>query len=320
MIAVVSADACRSAQVGHELERADSSGVPILPIFFEVTPLTGQFSYFLGNKQRLELLDRSPNDYEPDVVKAVRNLQLQSNPVPPGDNGARRDLLLGHRDRSGVGVIADEFRDVIKTLVGAVMRREKALVDFDLTDARTLFFAFRILLYLSILLALLHIPAWRAQGIHFTHPAFLPLAVAEVMIEQVSFCLLLYTTIRFFGGAAEPQAFFGSFCLLFAYEFMSEVCLLRVQIPAIQFIKNEGQIGDAFSIGGMALILVALAASIVLRLMLIGSLFRAFHLADQLDATRAAMAVAGGFGMWILSVLMISQPMLENLYHAFGRG
>jgi hypothetical protein len=56
----------------------------------------------------------------------------------------------------------------------------------------------------------------------------------------------------------------------------------------------------------------------VLRLMFILSLFRAFHLTDQLGATRAAMAVAVAFGMWILSVLVISQPVEANLYRAFG--
>lgn len=319
MIVLVSADACRSAQVARELHGADTSGVPILPIFLDATPLTGQFSYFLGNKQRLDLLDRSPKDYQSDVVRAVRNLQSVSNPPPAAANGVPRDLLLDRRESSGVRIVADELQNVIKTLVGAVMRREKSLVDFDLTDSRTLFFASRTLLYLSIVICLFHIPAWRGEGIHFAHPAFLPLAVGEEIFEQISFCLLLYATIRFFGGTVEAQEFFCAFCLLFAYEFMSELCLLRFQIPAIQSGQN-GVMTNPVSIGGLALPLVALLASMVIRFMFILSLFRAFHLTDQLGTTKTVMAMGGGFGMWILSVLVISQPMETNLYRAFGGG
>ena len=75
---------------------------------------------------------------------------------------------------------------------------------------------------------------------------------------------------------------------------------------------------DQVSIRGLAVLLVALTVSIALRVVFVLSLFRAFHITDQLGVTRTAMCFVCGIGMWILSVLVISQPFEANLYPESG--
>jgi hypothetical protein len=336
MIAVISQDALRSEHMAHELEGADTNRVPILPIRLDATPLKGQFQYFLGNKQWLDLRDRSPDDYETDVVNAVRTLQARSSESPaagqrpqptlsPAQPGTAPRLAYRSRPGRGVHTIVDELREVIVTFVAVAMRREKALADFNLSDSRTLFFALRFLIYVSLASVILHIPAWSAQGIRFGHPAFMPSVLAEALIEQIALCFVLYAAIRLFRGTADPQQYFCAFCLLCAYQLMSDVCLIPVQVRAIavqtpdieQFVRRAAAMGDQVSIGDLAVLLVAGTASIGLRLIFLLALFRAFHITDQLGVARAAMSLVIGIAMWTVSLLVISQPFQANLYTAF---
>ena len=217
MITVVSQDAYRSEHMARELGQADTNRIPILPVRLDGTPLKGQFQYFLGNKQWLDLRDRSPDDDEAAVVNAVRTLQARWDRRPAGSAHTQPTLspvqpdatshpLDRRRPRRGVDTIVDEVRDVIMTFVAVAMRRQQALADFNLSDSRTLFFAFRFLIYLSLASAILHIPAWSAQEIRFGHPAFMPLVLAVALIEQIAVCFVLYSAIRLFGSTGGSAA------------------------------------------------------------------------------------------------------------------
>ena len=336
MISVVSQDAYRSEHMARELEGADTNRIPILPIRLDATPLTGQFQYFLGNKQWLDLRDRSPDEYETTVVDAVRTLQARSPGTLAAGEQTRQTLSRAQPDTAphatyhsrpsrGGAAIVDELRNVISTFVAVALRREKALADFNLSDSRTLFFAFRFLIYVSLAAAILHIPAWSAQEIRFAHPAFMPLILAEVVIEQIALCFVMYAAIRLFGGTADPQQFFCAFCLLCVYQLMSDVCLVPVQVRAIavqspeieEFVRRLVAMGDQASIGDLAILLAAGTASTGLRIVFLLALFRAFHITDQLGIARAVASVLVGMALWTVSLMVFSQPFQANLYAAF---
>ena len=317
MIVVVSEDACRSKDMAHELERAETVNIPILPIRLDKTPLTGQFAYFLGNKQWLDMMSQPPSEYESSIVEAVS--RLNARPGGPPAAGERVEPLFSSKPSPMVHKIAGQPRSIIQTLVAGAMMREKALRDFDLTDPRTLRFAFTILICVSVATAILHVPAWSAHRIGF---ASLPLFAADELIEQIVSCFLLYAAMRLFGGTADPLQFFSAFCLLGAYPLMSNICLVPVQDHAIALLAGNRDIGEFFRaalavqapVGTLAVILVGETASLLLKLVFALSLFRAFHITEQLGAARAAISFLSGIGMWILGALVFLQPFEANLY------
>ena len=300
MITVVSQEAYRSKGMAHELELAETHSVPILPIRVDATPLAKQFAYFLGNTQWLDLAGRTRKDYEKNLVEAV----------------SARSNGLAAAGRADVHTVAGEPRSVIETFVAGAMRREKALADLNLSDSRTLRLAFTILVCVSLVTAILHIPAWGAQGIRFGNPAFLPLAATDELIEQIAFCLLLYLAIRMFGGTADPRQFFSAFGSLGAYLLMSNLFLVPVEVRTIAVIR--GAKVDELPIGDLAVIAAGGAAWFAFRIVFAVSLFRAFHITEQLGAAKSAMSFVTAIGMWILSVLVFSKPFETNLYKAFG--
>jgi hypothetical protein len=314
MIAVVSKDACDSEHVARELDRAAANRVPILPARLDATPLSGQFAYFLGNKQSLDLAGRSWNDFESDVVNAVRTLltpsggraEVGDNPQPasPGQPSPAFHPTAGQSPGG------------IYTFIAGAMKREKALADVDLSEPRTLGLAFTILISVSLATAILHIPAWNEQGIHYGNPAFIPLATAFDLIEPIAFCLLLHLAIRMFGAAADALQFFNAFCLLGAYWLMSNIVQAPVWVRAIAF--HRGVPLDSLPIGDLAVIAAGSAAAFAFKIVLARSLFKAFHITEQLGAIRAALSFLTGIAMWILTAWVISKPLEDSLYKLGG--
>jgi len=303
MIAVVSKDACESEHVARELDRAAANRIPILPARLDATPLIGQFAYFLGNKQSLDLAGRSWNDFESDVVNAVRTLL-----TPSGGRAEVADNLQPASPGQSPGGIY--------TFIAGAMKQEKALADVDLSEPRTLGLAFAILLSASLATAILHIPAWNEQGIHYGNPAFIPLATAYDLIEPVAFCLLLHLAIRMFGAAADALQFFSAFCLLGSYWLMSNIVQAPVWVRTIAF--HRGVPLDSLPIGDLAVIAAGSAAALAFKIVLARSLFRAFHVTEQLGAVRAALSFVTGIALWILSAWVISKPLEDSLYKLGG--
>ena len=338
LISVVSADAYLSAHMARELQGADVSGVPVLPIRLDDAPLQGPFQYFLGNSQWLDLQGRTPDQCESDVATAVRRLRARSatnvdgvgdGPAPPhgsSDTGTHAAAL--GRDGPILRQIADELKEVIATFVSVALKREKALVPFDLGSPRTLFFAFRFLVYMSLISASLHIPAWSAQGIRFSHPAFMSSVLLEAVIEQVALCFLLYLVTRTFGVQADPQQFVCAFCLLSAYQVMSDICLVPVQVRAIavqspdveQFVRGILDMGDHAPLGDLLVLLIAGLTSMGFRIVFVLGLFSAFHVTEQIGARKATMSLVLAIGLWLASVMVFSQKFLANLYSAYRGG
>jgi hypothetical protein len=131
--------------------------------------------------------------------------------------------------------------------------------------------------------------------------------------------------MRLFGGRADPQQFFCAFCLLSVYQLLADICHAPIQIPAIaaqnhdvgEFFSGAFRMGDLVSIAGFAVLLIASTAWIAVEIVFVLSLFRAFHISEQLGVTRTAISFVVGIGAWILSVLVLSQPLEANLYAAF---
>lgn len=325
MIAVVSELAGRSEQMARELERADRHGIPILPIRLDAAPLTGDFGYFLGNRQWLDLSGRSPDDCESEIVGAVQAVPDKSDgPAAAFPRQDRAPVLPASRRNPGavVHAVAQELREVAGIFVTSVLAREKALDAYDLADPRTLSRAFRILIYVSLATAILHVPAWHESRIRYGHPVFIPLATVEELFEQIAFGVLLYAAARMFGGMADQRQFFSAFGLLGSYLLISNACLARFQLTAIKVGVGEcaaelADIGKAPP-WDLGIMLVAAIASIAFRIVLARSLLRAFPVTAQLGNIKTAMSVVAAIGMWMITVTVVFQPLECMLYRAFG--
>jgi TIR domain len=337
MISLVSRDAYRSRQMARELENADRSNVPILPIRLDRAPLEGPFEYFLGNRQWFDLYDNPPADCEGAILAAVGALQTEANGSPPADELTesgrpdRQPVIEGRQarqrpSRNGVQAIVDEPRAVFATFVAVTMKQEKALDDLDLTEWRTRFFAFRFLIYLCLVTDIIHIPAWSAQGIAFTHPAFMLAVLAQQLIEAMALCLALYASIKIFGAQAEPQRFVSAFCLLYAFQLMADIFLMPVQARSIslqtpdvgQFIERVLAMSDQLKTADLPVLLAAGAASTALRIVFLAALFRAFRVTAQLGFAKTFMSFVLAVATCVVVAVVFSQPFEANLYKAFG--
>lgn len=264
----------------------------------------------------------SPGTASSNAVHAVPDKSDEPAAAFPRQDRAPVPPVPRRKPGAAVHAVAEELRDIPAIFVTSVLAREKALEAYDLADPRTLSLAFRILIYVSLATAILHIPAWHESRIRYGHPVFIPLAAAEEMFEQIAFAVLLYAAARMFGGTADHRQFFSAFGLLGAYLLMSNACLARFQLTAIKVGVAEcsaeladigkGQPGD------LAVMLVAAIASIAFRIVLARSLLRAFPVAAQPRKIKTAMTVVVAIGMWMISVTVVFQPLECMLYRAFG--
>jgi TIR domain-containing protein len=332
---IVSKDAYRSGNMAHELELADGGNVPILPIRLDTSPLQGPFKYFLSNKQWLDLEDGSPERYEA-VVSAVRAVQAERDGRSPGEAASGPALVTKETaaapasrqsPRIGAAAVVDELRTVVMTFVDVFRKREETLAGFDLTDPGTLFFAFRFLIYLSVGVTILHVPAWSVSGIQAARPAFvLSIGVAQ-LLEQLAFCVVVYAAIRLFGGHVDARQFAGAFCLLAPYQLLADACLIPVQVRSIAaqntdldaFFGHTAVTGAQLSAVALAVLFVALASSIAFRIVFLVALFRTFRITTQVGVARSAMALVAGGLAWIVALLVLVQPFEANVYEALGR-
>ncbi|HJZ74702.1 MAG TPA: toll/interleukin-1 receptor domain-containing protein [Vicinamibacterales bacterium] len=334
MIIVVSRDAYRSRQMAREVERADNEGVPILPIRFDGTPLGGQLQFFLGNKQWLDFTSGSFDGRDAELLQAIQDLQ-----VDPASRWADGDRALTRSSR-GEGVAGpgsrrppsliqaavDEVRTVVLTFVAVIVKRERALDDFDLDDPETLFFALRYLVYVSIVASVLHLPAWTAKSLQVGHPGFMVSVLAEDVIEKIGLCFVLYGVLRWLGGKGNLPAFVTAYCLLSTFQAMIAACLVPVHRFVVasqaqdpeELVKQGAAIAAQLSIWNAIVFLVSFAATTALWIVFFAALFRATRATHEMGAARTALSFALGIAAWIVVLFVFSQPFEAAMYSAYG--
>lgn len=101
MVLILSASANDSGQVMREVERAVSSGIPIIPLKVEDFPLSKSLEYFLGSVHWLEALSPPLERHLQTLARTVRSLLSQTdeseNHGPSGRH--RHDKVTGERWR-----------------------------------------------------------------------------------------------------------------------------------------------------------------------------------------------------------------------------
>jgi len=334
MVIVVSRDAYRSRQMAREVERADNEGVPILPLRLDGTPLGGQLQFFLGNNQWLDFTSGSFDGRAPELLQAVRDLQ-----VDPASRWADGDRALssaslgervvapgGGRPASLIQTAVDELRTVVLTFVAVTVKRERALDDFDLDDPETLFFALRYLVYVSIVSSILHLPAWTAKAMHVGHPGFMLSVLAEDVMEKIGLCFVLYGVLRWLGGKGNLPAFVTAYCLLSTFQVMIAACLVPVHRFVVasqaqdpeQLVRQGAAIAAQLSIWNAIVFLIAFAATTTLWIVFFAALFRATRATHEMGAIRTALSFALGIAAWIVVLFVFSQPFEAAMYSAYG--
>lgn len=332
VLALISRDAYRSDPMAHEMERADSDRIPILPVRLDAAPLEGQFKYFLGNKQWLALDAQPSGGWEPRLVAAIQGLRAQSVPAREGaseaapPSGDSRPGVRGLATRNGVAAaILGEANAALQTVWDVATRREAALASMDVDDPGTRRFAIRFLGYLSLVSLLLHVPAWSASGVGYLHPGFLLPVFAEDLVDALSLCILLGVGIRMFGGRAEPGRFFAVFAFLSVFRVLGAACLIPVYARSIsvQAVDLETAIAQAtasanrISNADLMVLLLGYALWATVNITFVASLFRAFHIRQQLGWLRTSASGVVGIAMWSAVTLVLSQPWLASLYETY---
>jgi hypothetical protein len=316
LLVLLSEHASKSPNMARELNRAATCKIPLLPVRLDNAPLVGAFAYFLEDRQWVEIAGRRAGEYASELVNAVRTLCAPGNDSPSSAAGAQEPA------RPSGGVSANEVPTLIKMSILGLFSPGKALSEVNLASSASFGFSLGILTLLSLASVVFHIPAWSAMGISFGHPAFLGLAAADALIEELAFCCLLYAAIRLSGGVANPQDFFCAYFLLGAFLLMSNLCLVPIYAPTIDIQKHACDFQSFItaataldiSAANAAVIILGYLAYCVLRLALARALFQAFHITEQLGAARSMLAFVAGMILWTVSAMVVSQPLEAYLY------
>lgn len=199
--------------------------------------------------------------------------------------------------------ITDEIfsraKDVIITWFSVLARGPDAFSRINLESTSTLYYSLRFTLYMTFVSFLLHIPAiakFDLKNLALIQPVW----IAETYIEYLAPGLILYGSMKLFGGEASFQTCISAYCLLTAYlpiiaVFMlpSEIFVIRVMRStpaypkAIQILAEQMTLLSAWERLGLYL---SVLLSTVTFIIYFAAVFRPFRLVHKLNKARALSA------------------------------
>ena len=127
--------------------------------------------------------------------------------------------------------IFDETKDVIITWFGVLSKGRTAFASVDLGSNLALLFALRFLFYVSVVDFAVSIPSSAANGIKYEDKMFIGVSIASIYVEYLALALIIYGTMKLFGGKASLQACIAGYCFLTAY--LPVAAILRLPTVAI---------------------------------------------------------------------------------------
>ncbi len=220
-------------------------------------------------------------------------------------------------DVGGVVKSFDEAKDVIITWFSVLTRGPDAFEQIDLGTSSTLFYALRFTLYMSFVSFLLHIPT--IAKFDLKNVAFVqPILIVETYIEYLAAGLILYGSMKLFGGKGSLQACTAAYCFLTAYLPIIAVLMLPAQMLVVPSMRKSPDYPDAIRIlyeqlqhlsaWQLSGLLLSWLLTTVVFVVFFAAVFRAFRALHKLNRARAVSA----FVLGLLASVVFNVFFLER--------
>jgi hypothetical protein len=178
----------------------------------------------------------------------------------------------------------------------------------------------------------LRLPAAARAGLPYWNAAYLAADVIANCVEWLVVGVALHLGMRAFGGRASLQKSLAVFCFMSAWVpviALSQVPVWGVRVSVVQDMADVGwspstglekmrQFVDALGAFGTARLVLSFALASALWFLLFASVYSAARALNRLARGRAIAGFALGLAAGVLSIGLLSAPLLGVVYAAFG--
>jgi hypothetical protein len=224
--------------------------------------------------------------------------------------------------------IFDETKDVIITWFGVVSKGPSAFAMLDLGSNSVLLFALRFLFYVALVSFAVSIPSAAANGVKYEDKMFIGVSIAAIYAEYLSVALIIYGTMKLFGGKAPVQACIAGYSFLTAY--LPIVAVLR--LPSVAIIDAAIKAGTDYpditrrgfaifvplSPWDRAVFVLAAILSVGVSVFFLINVYRCFRKLHRLSNGRAMLAFALGLFAALLFTMAFIMPFDGAICRAFA--
>ena len=224
--------------------------------------------------------------------------------------------------------VFDETKDVIVTWFGVLSQGESAFASVDLATNSALLFALRFLFYISLADFAVSIPSSAANGVQYEDKMFIGVSIASIYVEYLAFSMIIYGSMKLFGGKAPVQACISGYCFLTAYLPVAAV----LRLPSVGIIDAATKAGANFpdaanraaamfmrlSTWDKLVFVLASLLSVGVFVFFVINVYRCFRRLHQLSIGRARLAFGLGLLVALLFTLAVIIPFDGAISRAFA--
>lgn len=224
--------------------------------------------------------------------------------------------------------IFDETKDVIITWFGVVSKGPSAFAMLDLGSNSVLLFALRFLFYVALVDFAVSIPSAAANGVKYEDKMCIGASIATTYVEYLSFALIIYGTMKLFGGKAPVQACIAGYCFLTAYLPIAAV----LRLPSVGIIDTAIKAGANYpdiarrgfamfahlSAWDKVVFVLASLLSVGVFVFFLSNVYRYFRKLHGLSSGRAGFAFSLGLFAALLFTMAFIMPFDGAIYRAFA--
>jgi hypothetical protein len=229
--------------------------------------------------------------------------------------------------------IAEKFakaKGIVITWFSVLTRGPGAFRQIELEKSSTLFYALKFMLYMAFVDFLLHIPSAAAKGGIKDMFIIEPLLLVETYLEYLATGLILYGSMKLFGGKGSLQACIAAYCFLTAYLPVVSVLMLPLQMfvfPGIargnqipQIVRSASAKLSQSSIWERSGFLLSFLLTTVVFVVFFVAVFRTFRMIHELKWARAVFAFVLGLVCSAVILAFFLEPFLTTILQAAQSG
>jgi hypothetical protein len=211
-------------------------------------------------------------------------------------------------------------KQVIVTWFSVLTRGADAFERIELETSSTLFYALTFMLYMALVDVLLHIPLAAKSGTK-AGLTFESVLLLETYIEYLAAGLILYGSMKLFGGKGGLQPCIAAYCLLTAYLPLASVLMTPMRtliFPVLtqgtdvkQIVESaRGQLDQLSAWASFGFLLSFLLTTVVFVVFLT-AVFRTFRKLHKLNRARAGVALIVGLVCSAVVLVFIVEPLFS---------
>lgn len=222
-----------------------------------------------------------------------------------------------------------EAKDVVINWFVVLSQGPAAIEKLNLGATSTVFFALRFLLYVDLVDFAVDIPSLASSGVRYDDEIFIAISLAVNFVEYLSVALILYGTLKLFGGKARVEECVAAFCFLTAYLPLAAILRLPTVSITVKAIDTSSNFPEAVNQSTLNLLhlshwdltvfMISYLLSTLVFVLFFSNVFRCFRRLHALPGKKALLAYALGLLCALGFVAAFVLPFEGALDRAFAR-